>query len=108
MFRKSTFVVLAVFVVFSVGFVFAVEQSGGDALGKLMDGNKRFVAGSLTQKANCQTKRQELVAGQHPAAIVVACSDSRVAPEVIFDQFLGDVFVVRVAGTEQRKRCILR
>lgn len=98
MFRKSTFVVLVVAVVVSVGLVFAGGKPGDEAFGKLMEGNKRFVSGTLSQKEGCQAKRQELVAGQRPAAIVVTCSDSRVAPEVVFDQFLGDIFVVRVAG----------
>ncbi|HWR71808.1 MAG TPA: carbonic anhydrase [Nitrospirota bacterium] len=98
MFRKSTFVVLVAAVVLFVGLSFAFDRSGDEALGRLMDGNKRFISGALAQKGNCRAKRQDLVAGQHPAAIVVACSDSRVAPEVIFDQFLGDVFVIRVAG----------
>jgi carbonic anhydrase len=87
---------LLVVIVFS-GSVFA--GSAGDAsLQKIMDGNKRFVSDKLMQKESCDIKRKELATGQKPYAIVLTCSDSRVPPEVIFDQFLGDVFVVRVAG----------
>jgi carbonic anhydrase len=94
--RIAVLLVLAIAVTF--GLAFGGGKSGDEAFGKLMEGNKRFVSGTMSQKESCQVKRQELVAGQHPSAIVVTCSDSRVAPEVIFDQFLGDIFVVRVAG----------
>jgi carbonic anhydrase len=63
-----------------------------------MDGNKRFVSGSLAQKDLGAKKREELSKGQKPFATVLTCSDSRVAPELLFDQGLGDVFVIRVAG----------
>ncbi len=98
MFRKSVVASPVLAVVVFAGLAFAASQHGDEAFGKLMDGNKRFVSGAVAQKESCPVKRQELVAGQHPSAIVVTCSDSRVAPEVIFDQFLGDIFVVRVAG----------
>jgi carbonic anhydrase len=88
---------LCVIVIFS-GLVFAVSEKGGDALQKLMDGNKRFVAGTLAQKDLSAAKREGLSKGQNPFAIVLTCSDSRVPPELLFDQGLGDVFVVRVAG----------
>src|SRR5271169_479581 len=81
---------------FSVAF--AVAQKGDEALTRLLDGNKRFISGNLQSKDLSGEKRKELSKGQHPSAIVVACSDSRVPPEIIFDQGLGDVFVVRVAG----------
>jgi carbonic anhydrase len=91
-------VVLALFVVvvFS-GVVFAVS-AGDEALQKLMDGNKRYVSGSLMKKDLGDTKRKELAKGQKPFAIVVTCSDSRVPPELLFDQGLGNIFVIRVAG----------
>jgi carbonic anhydrase len=94
--RLIVFSTLAIAVSFS--FVFAASQQGEDALSKLMDGNKRFMTGSLAQKDIGDSRRKELTAGQHPFAIVVTCSDSRVAPELIFDEGLGDIFVVRVAG----------
>lgn len=87
---------LLLVVVFS-GFVFA-GSAGDESLQKLMDGNKRFVSDKLSAKQACDIKRKELTTGQKPFAIVLTCSDSRVPPELIFDQFLGDIFVVRVAG----------
>ena len=63
----------------------------------LMDGNKRFVAGKPRAKA-LDGQREELAKGQHPKAMVLSCSDSRVPPELVFDQSLGDLFVVRAAG----------
>ena len=73
-----------------------------DALQRLRDGNARFVAGvrgdgTVTIQAN-QTRRDELAAVQEPYAIILGCSDSRVPAEIVFDQGLGDLFVIRVAG----------
>lgn len=63
----------------------------------LMDGNKRFVEGKPASH-NIVSQRQSLTKSQHPGASILSCSDSRVPPEVIFDQGLGELFVVRVAG----------
>ena len=71
--------------------------SADDAWGILMEGNGRFVSGDLAPK-NFPERRTELVSGQSPFVTVVTCSDSRVPPELIFDQGLGDIFVIRVAG----------
>jgi carbonic anhydrase len=70
------------------------------ALEKLMDGNSRFVKGDLDNLDRMsEAKNRTLVAGgQHPYAIILACSDSRVPPEILFDKGLGELFVVRVAG----------
>jgi len=95
--RFRILVALFVIVVFS-GLVFAVSEKGQEALQKLMDGNKRFVSGTLAQKDLSAKKREELAKGQKPFATVLTCSDSRVPPELLFDQGLGDIFVVRVAG----------
>ena len=70
-----------------------------EALQRLGAGNERFVAGvrssnTLTDPA----RRRELTAGQEPFAIILGCSDSRVPAEIVFDQGLGDLFVIRVAG----------
>src|SRR5215208_1272968 len=70
-----------------------------EALERLQECNRRFVAGipsrgTLTSPA----RRNELTAGQEPFAIILGCSDSRVPAEFVFDQGLGDLFVVRVAG----------
>jgi carbonic anhydrase len=69
-----------------------------DHLRKLMEGNERYVASHLIHPDQSSERRFELKYGQHPFAIVLGCSDSRVPPEVIFDQGLGDLYVVRVAG----------
>ncbi|MGB6384389.1 MAG: carbonic anhydrase [Terriglobales bacterium] len=63
----------------------------------LMAGNKRFVTGK-TRAYNVVSLRSKLASGQQPNVIILSCSDSRVAPELVFDQSLGDIFVVRTAG----------
>jgi len=68
------------------------------ALQQLLEGNKRFVNTSLTHPNQDGDRRIALGSGQAPFAAVLACADSRVPPEVLFDQGLGDLFVVRVAG----------
>jgi len=67
-----------------------------EALQKLKDGNGRFVADKSAAK-NYAQRRGETALGQKPFAIILACADSRVGPELVFDQTLGDLFVVRVA-----------
>jgi carbonic anhydrase len=64
----------------------------------LIDGNKRFVEGNLTSLSNLAQDREQLASGQSPFAVIVCCSDSRVPPEIVFDQTLGQLFVVRTAG----------
>lgn len=68
-----------------------------EALLRLKEGNARYVANTPVNTDH-SLDRAKRSAGQKPFAAVVACSDSRVAPEIIFDQGLGDIFVVRVAG----------
>jgi carbonic anhydrase len=68
------------------------------ALKKLAAGNKRYVAERYTKTNIGFDRRLELSEGQHPFAIVLGCSDSRTPPEIIFDQGLGDLFVIRTAG----------
>jgi carbonic anhydrase len=63
----------------------------------LSEGNKRFISGNV-RKINLSRQRESVVAGQHPYAVVITCSDSRVPPELIFDESLGRLFVIRVAG----------
>lgn len=70
-----------------------------DALRRLRDGNLRFVSNVHGSDAYVsRTRRAELTAGQQPFAIILGCSDSRVPAEIVFDQGLGDLFVIRVAG----------
>lgn len=64
----------------------------------LREGNDRFVSGTLQHPGQGATDRAKLVSGQQPTAILFGCGDSRVAAEIIFDQGLGDMFVVRTAG----------
>ena len=73
-------------------------QDAGAALERLLEGNARFVADRKLNPGNDSGRRAELVAAQAPFAMVLGCADSRVPPEVVFDQGLGDLFVVRVAG----------
>ena len=70
-----------------------------EALRQLREGNRRFVAGDEGRRPrSTATLRAELARGQSPFAIVLGCSDSRVPAEIVFDQGLGDLFVIRVAG----------
>jgi carbonic anhydrase len=68
------------------------------ALARLKAGNARFVTGKLLHPHQSPGRRSKLAEGQHPFAIILGCADSRTAPEVVFDQGLGDLFVVRTAG----------
>jgi carbonic anhydrase len=69
-----------------------------EAISKLKEGNGRYTSGSLQHPGQSTERRTELAKTQHPYAAIVSCSDSRVPPEIVFDQGLGDLFVVRVAG----------
>lgn len=68
------------------------------ALQKLQEGNERFATGKAIHPDETIERIKELKAEQHPFATVVSCSDSRVPPEIIFDQGLGDIFSIRTAG----------
>ncbi len=73
--------------------------SATDALSRLRDGNRRFASSASAATAlTGETRRVEVAAGQEPFAIILGCSDSRVPAEIVFDQGLGDLFVIRVAG----------
>ncbi len=73
---------------------------GGDTvLERLLRGNRRFAAGCCRHPRQDTGRRNALVSGQAPWAAILSCADSRVPPELIFDQGLGDLFVVRVAGS---------
>lgn len=97
--------IAAIAVVLAATVGLAIASSGGagvsadEALQKLLDGNKRYVENKLGACAATDTAaREKLAKTQHPYAIILSCSDSRVPPELIFDKSLGEIFVVRVAG----------
>ena len=70
-----------------------------EALASLREGNRRFVSDAMSREGiGLHARRVELAAGQEPFAVILGCSDSRVPVEIVFDQGLGDLFVIRVAG----------
>jgi carbonic anhydrase len=69
-----------------------------EAILKLKEGNGRYTSGNLQHPGQTTERRTELAKSQYPFAAIVSCSDSRVPPEIVFDQGLGDLFIVRVAG----------
>src|ERR1044071_4859084 len=72
--------------------------SPDDALAKLKEGNARFVTNKVSTGKRTAANRAETAQSQHPFAIVLGCADSRTSPEIVFDQNIGDLFVVRTAG----------
>jgi len=72
--------------------------SADAALARLMAGNQRYVRHREQHPDESLARRKELEAAQHPFAVILGCADSRVPPELLFDQGLGDLFVIRVAG----------
>src|SRR6185295_16645104 len=73
-------------------------KNADEALGRLKDGNERFANGKTRHAHESADWRKHLVGGQKPFATILGCSDSRVPIELVFDQGLGDLFVIRVAG----------
>jgi carbonic anhydrase len=82
----------------AIAAVSGATMSAEQSLKLLVEGNQRFVAGKLEHPNQTPERRAEVAKGQHPFAAVLACSDSRTPPEIIFDRGLGDIFTVRVAG----------
>jgi carbonic anhydrase len=77
----------------------APSDRGPDAvLNRLIEGNRHFVAGTLTHPGRSPKDFRALAEGQNPVAAILGCADSRVPPEILFDQGVGDLFIVRVAG----------
>ena len=81
----------------------ASDQTGSPvdpdrALRDLLEGNQRFKNGQATGRRRTPADFRELAAAQYPEAVIISCSDSRVAPEILFDVGLGEIFVIRVAG----------
>lgn len=73
-------------------------KKGLAALQRLQDGNKRFVDGNLQHRTLDEYDRAKMTAQQEPFAVILGCSDSRAPAEMVFDQGIGDLFVIRVAG----------
>lgn len=101
----KTVVMLCAGVVLAAWSAAAVASGGGvgisaeEAWQKLVDGNQRYLDSKMTGVKNCDLAARDVLSkGQKPYAIIVSCSDSRVPPELIFDEGLGEIFVVRVAG----------
>ncbi len=72
-------------------------RTADEAWAELMEGNRRFVE-NRPQARDLAAERAAVALEQHPKAVVLACADSRVAPEIAFDQKLGDLFTIRAAG----------
>jgi carbonic anhydrase len=99
---KFTFIAF-VCLVSIITFVFAADHpvasvSSDAALAKLKEGNARFVNSKVSAGKPTAARRAETAQAQHPFAIILGCADSRTSPEIVFDQNIGDLFVVRTAG----------
>ncbi|MDP4175439.1 MAG: carbonic anhydrase [Bacteroidota bacterium] len=92
--RYAIFILLSVFLSGNISFG---QISGDESLHRLLEGNKRYLSGKLKEKDFKQDRCRQ-IAGQNPYAIILSCADSRVPPEIIFDEELGELFVIRVAG----------
>ena len=91
----------------NVAFAHNIDNlSANEALKKLKKGNDRFVSMHLKHPDGDKKRRKEMLKGQHPFVIILSCSDSRVPPELIFDQGLGDIFEIRNAGNVLNKHVI--
>jgi hypothetical protein len=97
---RSALLLLLIAALLSAGTLRAESKTTpAEALERLLAGNARFVAGQANHPHQTADHRTELAAGQHPFAIVLTCADSRVAPELYFDQGLGDLFVPAMPAT---------
>jgi carbonic anhydrase len=96
--EKYRFLLAVVFMILIVETTTYSQVPPNEALKRLREGNERFVAGKSTRPRQDVNRIKEVAAGQKPFAIVVGCSDSRVPNEIVFDQGLGDLFIVRTAG----------
>lgn len=99
--KFATLTVLGSFLSLAAAPVHGSEAKGvapDEALQRLIEGNKRYVEMKALHPEQDADRRAKLATGQAPFAVILGCSDSRVPPEVIFDQGLGGLFVIRVAG----------
>jgi len=98
--NRFDFLSLALILFFAPAFnISALEANPSkNPLERLIQGNQRYVTSTTVCHEDWTAKRTALVENQKPFAVIVACSDSRVPPEIVFDQSLGSLFVVRVAG----------
>jgi carbonic anhydrase len=94
-FRKKMFRILVFLPAVFASCLLCAEDYGMD---RLMQGNKRYIRDALEHPNRTVERREAVASTQEPFAVIVGCSDSRVSPEIIFDQGVGDLFVVRVAG----------
>lgn len=98
----NSLIIGSLILVYILGAMASEENSGitaDQAMKNLMEGNARFASGNaIHPDQSIADRRAELVTSQHPFAVIVTCSDSRVPPEIVFDQGLGDIFVIRTAG----------
>jgi carbonic anhydrase len=81
-------------------------MDANEALLFLKEGNRRYVEGNLKHPHTDHSWRRSLQSEQHPIAVVLSCADSRVVPELLFDQGLGDLFVIRVAGNVAKDKVL--
>lgn len=79
-----------------------IGLTANDVIANLMAGNERFATGRVESSRRRPADFVPLAGGQFPVAAIIACSDSRVAPEILFDQGVGDLFVIRIAGNVVR------
>ena len=96
--RSAPTLLLAVLLAACVSSAASSPPEPADPLERLKDGNARFVRGEPKHWGDLPQRRTDIAETQHPFAIVLGCSDSRAAPEQVFDRTVGDLFVVRVAG----------
>lgn len=99
----KTFPVALLFCVLAAGVLSAAEAPAGSAaaeasLARLLAGNQRYTGNAALHLAQDSARRESVAKAQHPFAIVLGCADSRVPPEILFDQGLGELFVIRNAG----------
>ena len=96
--RAVRFALLAATLVVFTAFAQQAAPTADSVLAELKAGNANHAAKQYHHPHETAARQRELTSGQHPHAAVLACADSRVPPEIVFDQGLGDLFVIRVAG----------